>query len=59
MFGGLVFLVAEALFDAVRQRPLVRIGIPDRFIECGSLPFLQEKCGMTVGQIVARAEGHA
>jgi transketolase len=57
--GGLGSLVAEALFEAELQRPLVRIGIPDRFIECGSLPFLQEKCGMTVGQIVARAEGQA
>ena len=57
--GGLGSLVAEALFEAGLQRPMVRVGIPDRFIECGSLPFLQEKCGMTVPQIVARAEGHA
>ena len=57
--GGLGSLVAEALFEAGMHRPMVRVGIPDRFIECGSLPFLQEKCGMTVPQIVARAEGHA
>jgi hypothetical protein len=38
---------------------MTRVGIPDRFIECGSLPYLQEKCGMTVPQIVALAEGHA
>jgi len=57
--GGLATLVAEALFDAGVQRPLVRIGIPDRFIECGSLPFLQEKCRMTVPQIVALAEGQS
>ena len=57
--GGLGSLVAEALFEAGLHRPMVRVGIPDRFIECGSLPFLQEKCGMTVPQIVARAEGHA
>jgi transketolase len=55
--GGLGSLVAEALFDAGVQRPMVRVGIPDRFIECGSLPFLQEQCGMTVPQIVALAEG--
>jgi transketolase len=53
--GGLSSLVAEALFEAGVQRPLARVGIPDRFIECGSLPFLQEKCGMTVPQIVALA----
>jgi transketolase len=55
--GGLGSLVAEALFEAGIQRALVRVGIPDRFIECGSLPYLQEKCGMTVPQIVALAEG--
>ena len=55
--GGLGSLVAEALFEAGLQRLLVRVGIPDRFIECGSLPFLQGKCGMTVPQIVALARG--
>jgi transketolase len=55
--GGLGSLVAEALFEAGMLRPLHRVGIPDRFIECGSLPFLQEKCGMTVPQIAALAEG--
>ena len=55
--GGLASLVAETLFEAGLHRSMVRVGIPDRFIECGSLPYLQEKCGMTVAQIVARAEG--
>jgi transketolase len=54
--GGLGSLVAEALFAAGIQRPLARVGIPDRFIACGSLPYLQEQCGMTVPQIVALAE---
>jgi transketolase len=53
--GGLGSLVAETLFQAGLVRPLRRVGIPDRFIECGSLPFLQEKCGMTVPRIVALA----
>jgi transketolase len=53
--GGLGSLVAETLFEAGLVRPLRRVGIPDRFVECGSLPFLQEKCGMTVPQIVALA----
>lgn len=57
VMGGLGSLVAEALFEAGIQRPMVRVGIPDRFIECGSLPYLQEKCGMTIPQIVALAEG--
>lgn len=50
--GGLGSMVAETLFAAGIVRPLQRIGIPDRFMECGSLPFLQKKCGMTVSQIV-------
>lgn len=50
--GGLGSMVAETLFAAGIVRPLQRIGIPDRFMECGSLPFLQGKCGMTVSQIV-------
>ncbi len=53
--GGLGSLVAETLFDAGIVRRLRRVGIPDRFVECGSLPFLQEQCGMTVPQIVALA----
>jgi transketolase len=53
--GGLASLVAETLFEAGLHRPLTRVGIPDRFIECGSLPYLQEKCGMTTPQIVAQA----
>jgi transketolase len=54
--GGLGSLVAEALFAAGVSRPLARVGIPDRFIACGSLPYLQEQCGMTVPRIVALAE---
>jgi transketolase len=57
--GGLASLVAETLFEAGLHRLMARVGIPDRFIECGSLPYLQEKCGMTVPQIVALAEGAA
>ena len=57
--GGLGSLVAEALFEVGVQRPLIRVGIPDRYIECGSLPFLQEKCGMTVPQIVALARDNS
>ena len=54
--GGLGSLVAETLFEAGMRRPLTRIGLPDRFIECGSVPHLQEKCRMTVPQIVALAK---
>jgi transketolase len=52
--GGLASLVAESLFEAGVARPLHRIGIPDRFIECGSVPHLQDRYGLT-GARVAEA----
>jgi transketolase len=53
--GGLATQVAEALFDAGISRPLARIGLPDRFIECGSVPTLQRRYGITTDHIVAAA----
>ncbi|MBA3326524.1 MAG: transketolase family protein [Rhodobacteraceae bacterium] len=55
--GGLASQVAEALFDAGVQRPLARIGLPDRFIECGSVPTLQARYGLTAEAIVAAVIG--
>ncbi|HWJ75506.1 MAG TPA: transketolase C-terminal domain-containing protein [Kaistia sp.] len=57
MRGGLASLVAETLFDAGVTRPLARIGLPDRFIECGAVPTLQRRYGITVEHIVWAAEG--
>ena len=53
--GGLASQVVEALFDAGVQRPVARIGLPDRFIECGSVPTLQARYGLTAEAIVATA----
>ncbi len=53
--GGLASLVAEAVFDARLVRPLERVGLPDQFIECGSVPFLQSKYGLTPEHIVEAA----
>jgi len=50
--GGLASLVAEALFDAGIIKPLTRIGLPDRFIECGSVPTLQEQYGISLGAMI-------
>ncbi len=55
MRGGLASLVAETLFDAGIARRLERIGIPDQFIECGSVPHLQRKYGLTSDAIAAAA----
>jgi len=49
--GGLGSLVAETLFDAGISKRLTRIGIPDRYIECGSVPTLQETYGLTTGRV--------
>lgn len=53
--GGLGSLVAEALFEARIDRPLTRIGLPDRFIECGSVPTLQARYGINTEAIIAAA----
>jgi len=50
--GGLASLVAETLFDRGISRPLTRIGLPDRYIECGSVPHLQAKYGLTTERVV-------
>lgn len=50
--GGLASLVTEALFEAGELRTVVRIGIPDRYIECGSVPTLQARYGLTTSSIV-------
>jgi len=50
--GGLASLVAEALFDRGVVRPLTRIGLPDRYIECGSVAHLQAKYGLTTERVV-------
>ena len=50
--GGLASLVAETLFDRGIIRPLTRIGLPDRYIECGSVPHLQAKYGLATERVV-------
>ena len=50
--GGLASQVAEALFDAGIQKKLTRIGLPDRYIECGSVPYLQDRYGLTAARMV-------
>lgn len=51
--GGLGTKVVEALYGAGIHRPLRRVGIPMRFIECGTVPTLQARYGLTVSGIVA------
>jgi transketolase len=51
--GGLASHVVEALYDAGLSRPLRRVCLPDRFIECGSVPYLQDKYGLTANRLAA------
>jgi transketolase len=53
--GGLASAVTEALYRRGILKPMARLGIPDRFIECGSVPYLQDKYGLTAGAIVEAA----
>ena len=41
----------ETLYEKAVQKPLLKIGIPDKFIECGSLPYLQTKYGLTARRV--------
>ena len=50
--GGLASLVVEALFERGHLKPLTRIGLPDRYIECGSVPHLQSLYGLTTERMI-------
>ena len=39
-------VVMEALFDAGIQVPLIRMGIQNRFHECGSQAYIEQKYGL-------------
>ena len=52
--GGLATLVIEALQEAGLARKLLKIAIPDQFIECGSIPYLQDRYGLTTPRICER-----
>jgi transketolase len=57
--GGLATLVAEALYERGVVRPLTRVGIPDRYIECGTVPHLQAKYGLSTERVVEAIAGAA
>jgi len=54
--GGLGTAVAEAIGMAGLSVTIAKIGIEDRFVECGSVPYLNEKYGLTVRHIVQKAK---
>jgi transketolase len=58
--GGLGTMVVDTLYAAGICLPLRKVGIPDQFVECGSLPYLQEKYGLSTARLIetARAWAH-
>jgi transketolase len=50
--GGLGSAVAETLVDHSIRLPLTRLGLPDQWLECGSVAGLQDKYGLTVERLV-------
>lgn len=54
--GGLASLVAETLYDHGVAKPLRRIGLADRYIECGAVPTLQKRSRLLVEDLVQAAE---
>jgi transketolase len=50
--GGLASLVAETLFERGIAKPLTRVGLPDRYIECGSVQHLQSVYGLSTERVV-------
>ena len=53
--GGLGSLVAEALLAGGVMKNPRRIGLPDRYIECGAAPTLQKRYGLTADALVLAA----
>ena len=54
--GGLGSAVCEALCLGGVSIKLTKIGIPDKFVECGSVAYLTEKYGLSTRQICLTAE---
>ena len=50
--GGFGSAVAEFMFDNNYTSKLIRLGIPDRFIEQGSIAELHAECGIDVNGII-------
>jgi transketolase len=51
-YGGLASQVVEVLYDFDVRTRVTRIGLPDKFIECGAVPTLQRRYGLTVDRIL-------
>jgi len=55
--GGLGSAVAEVLVDHRVRQSLTRLGLPDQWLECGSVASLQDKYGLTVDRLAETIRG--
>ena len=55
--GGLASLVVEALYERGIMKPVTRIGLPDQYIECGSVPHLQSVYGLSTDRMIETIAG--
>jgi transketolase len=55
--GGLASLVVEALYERGITKPVTRVGLPDRYIECGSVPHLQSVYGLSTERMIETIAG--
>jgi transketolase len=56
--NGLGSAVGETLCEVGVRVKFKKIGIPDCFVECGSLEYLNDKVGLSVRRIVEAAQHH-
>lgn len=55
IIGGLGDAVASAICDAGLAVKFKKIGVPDRWMECGSVPYLTDKYGLSARHIAQAA----
>jgi 1-deoxy-D-xylulose-5-phosphate synthase len=53
IMGGAGSAVAEALAEAGVVKPILQLGLPDRFIDHGDAPTLLAQCGLDAAGIAA------
>ncbi len=56
VIGGLGSAVADAICEAGLSVKFKKIGVPDRWMECGSVPYLTDKYGLSTRHIVQAAK---
>ncbi|MGH9844683.1 MAG: transketolase family protein [Blastocatellia bacterium] len=56
LVGGLASAVSEVLLENRWAGRLRKIGIPDVFLECGSVPYLTDKYGLSLRHIISAAK---